>query len=144
MAASALPSANSGAMYSGVPAALLLFPPRYNAELRKQAGKVCTALADSLDGNASKQGAAMLVILIALCAVAFPLTALLWRRLSTERREVAFKGLSIGVVLAAGGFAWFRRLFRHKRADAAALVVAPVSATAAVAPAIAAPPAEPK
>lgn len=34
-----------------VPAALLLFPPRYNAELRKQAGKVCTLLADTLDGK---------------------------------------------------------------------------------------------
>ncbi|MCB0932962.1 MAG: FUSC family protein [Mycobacterium sp.] len=34
-----------------VPAALFLFPPRYNKELRNHAGRVCTVLADLLDGN---------------------------------------------------------------------------------------------
>lgn len=36
-----------------VPAALFLFPPRYSRELRVQAGRVCTALADRIDGAGS-------------------------------------------------------------------------------------------
>lgn len=54
------------------------------------------------------------------------------------------KSLKFIAVLAAGGLAWFRRLFRRKRADAAAVVGAPVSATAAVAPADVGTPGEPK
>ena len=34
-----------------VPAALFLFPPRYDRELRKQAARVCTALANRIDGS---------------------------------------------------------------------------------------------
>lgn len=36
-----------------VPAALFLFPPRYNRELRTHASRVCTALADRIEGAGS-------------------------------------------------------------------------------------------
>ena len=38
-----------------VPAALFLFPPRYNSELRRQATRVCAALADRIEGTVSEQ-----------------------------------------------------------------------------------------
>ena len=38
-----------------IPAALFLFPPRYTAELRHLAAKVCTALADRLAGGGSAE-----------------------------------------------------------------------------------------
>lgn len=34
-----------------VPAALFLFPPRYSAEVRRQAARVCAALADRIEGD---------------------------------------------------------------------------------------------
>lgn len=34
-----------------VPAALLVFPPRYHSELRRQAARVCAALADRIEGS---------------------------------------------------------------------------------------------
>lgn len=37
-----------------VPAALFLFPPRYNSELRRQATRVCAALADRIEGTVSE------------------------------------------------------------------------------------------
>ncbi len=37
-----------------VPAALFLFPPRYSRELRLQAGRLCTALADRIDGAGAR------------------------------------------------------------------------------------------
>ncbi|MCX6483253.1 MAG: FUSC family protein, partial [Mycobacterium sp.] len=38
-----------------VPAALFVFPPRYDSELRRQATRVCTALADRIEGTCSAQ-----------------------------------------------------------------------------------------
>ena len=38
-----------------VPAALFVFPPRYNTELRRQATRVCAALADRIEGTVSEQ-----------------------------------------------------------------------------------------
>lgn len=38
-----------------VPAALLVFPPRYTGQLRRQTGAVCTALADRLTGAATAE-----------------------------------------------------------------------------------------
>ena len=37
-----------------VPAALFLFPPRYTSELRRQATRVCAALADRIEGTVSE------------------------------------------------------------------------------------------
>ena len=38
-----------------VPAALFIFPPRFNTELRRQATRVCAALADRIEGTVSEQ-----------------------------------------------------------------------------------------
>jgi len=38
-----------------VPAALFVFPPRYDSELRRQATRVCAALADRIEGTCSAQ-----------------------------------------------------------------------------------------
>lgn len=38
-----------------VPAALFVFPPRYDSELRRQATRVCAALADRIEGTCSSQ-----------------------------------------------------------------------------------------
>ena len=38
-----------------VPAALFVFPPRYDSELRRQATRVCAALADRIEGTCSGQ-----------------------------------------------------------------------------------------
>ena len=38
-----------------VPAALFLFPPRYGIELRLRAARVCSALADRIEGNPSEE-----------------------------------------------------------------------------------------
>ena len=38
-----------------VPAALFVFPPRYDSELRRQATRVCAALADRVEGTCSAQ-----------------------------------------------------------------------------------------